>query len=90
MTEQQKGNPRQHLAGGRPWRWVFESLRAAQEPASLIPNVLLLFPNLVHCCSELPSQEVLLITISPLLVPRLYQIHLTTPLLPLDVETRLA
>ncbi|KAG0560547.1 hypothetical protein KC19_10G189000 [Ceratodon purpureus] len=54
MTDQQ----RQHLAGGRPWRWVFESLRAAQEPASLIPNLLLLTPNIVHCCSQLPAQEV--------------------------------
>lgn len=58
MTEQQKGSQRQHLAGGRPWRWVFESMRAAQEPGSLIPSLLVLSPNIVDCCAELPPQEV--------------------------------
>jgi hypothetical protein len=69
----------QHLAGGRPWRWVLESMRAAQEPASVIPNLLLLAPNIVHCSSELPPQEVPLFFI-PLLHTSSPHLTLTLPL----------
>ncbi|KAG0566092.1 hypothetical protein KC19_7G038000 [Ceratodon purpureus] len=50
--------PRKHLGGGRPWQWVFESLRLAAEPASLVPTLLLFSPSILHCCQELPPKEV--------------------------------
>ena len=43
------------------WRWVFESLRAAAEPASLVPLLLAHRPTLLQSCTELPPKEVALL-----------------------------
>lgn len=43
------------------WRWVFESLRSAAEPASLVPLLLAHRPTLLQSCTELPPQEVALL-----------------------------
>jgi len=49
----------EHLAGGRPWLWVFESLRAAAQPATLAPSLLQFStPTILHCCCYLPPSEV--------------------------------
>ncbi|KAG0593233.1 hypothetical protein M758_1G307300 [Ceratodon purpureus] len=40
------------------WRWVFDSLRAAVEPASLVPHLLSHSPALLQSISRIPPREV--------------------------------
>lgn len=41
------------------WRWVFDSLRAAVDPSSLVPHLLSHAPSLLQSISRIPPREVL-------------------------------
>lgn len=40
------------------WRWVFDSLRAAVEPSTLVPHLLSHAPTLLQSATRIPLREV--------------------------------
>lgn len=58
MAEQQRTS--------NAWRWVFDSLRAAADPPSLVPHLLSHAPAFLQSISRIPSREVQILASLPL------------------------